>query len=115
VYAQTTADVEALDRGLRETSGCDFTIVLLHYSPTLMTLQGERPEIAFFLGCDRLAHPIADHCPDLVVHGHAHAGEFEGAIGNVPVFNVALPMSPEFWVFDLSADRPREPEYALIG
>src|SRR4051812_43513375 len=60
VYAETSADVEALDRGLRETSGCDFTIVLLHYSPTLMTLQGERPEIYFFLGCDRLAHPIAD-------------------------------------------------------
>jgi Icc-related predicted phosphoesterase len=89
--------------------------VLLHYSPTLMTLEGERPEIAAFLGCDRLAHPIADRCPDLVLHGHAHAGRFDGTIGTVPVFNVALPMKREFWVFELSADRARAPEYALVG
>jgi Icc-related predicted phosphoesterase len=80
-----------------------------------MTIEGERPEIAAFLGCDRLAHPIADHCPDLVLHGHAHAGRFDGTIGSVPVFNVALPMKREFWVFELSADRRREPEYALVG
>ncbi|MFL5895409.1 MAG: metallophosphoesterase [Thermoleophilaceae bacterium] len=115
VYAETTKDVEAVERGLRETSGCDFTIVLLHYSPTLMTLEGERPEIAFFLGSDRLAHPIADLRPDMVLHGHAHAGRFEGSIGSVPVFNVALPMAAEFWLFELSADRPRDPDYALIG
>ena len=65
------------------------------------------------LGCDRLAYPIADYCPDLVLHGHAHAGRFDGTIGSVPVFNVALPMKREFWVFELSADRL--PEYALVG
>ncbi|HEX6714772.1 MAG TPA: metallophosphoesterase [Thermoleophilaceae bacterium] len=115
VYAETGREVAALDEGLRATAACDYRIVLLHYSPTLITLQGERPEIAAFLGCDRLAHPIADHCPDLVLHGHAHAGRFDGTIGTVPVFNVALPMKREFWVFDLSADRPRAPEYALVG
>jgi Icc-related predicted phosphoesterase len=115
LYAETGKEVAALDEGLRAIAGCDFRIVLLHYSPTLMTLVGERPEIAAFLGCDRLAHPIAAHCPDLVLHGHAHAGRFEGTIGTVPVFNVALPMKREFWLFELSADRPRAPEYALIG
>ena len=115
VYAETGREVAAIDEGLGATSACDFQIVLLHYSPTLMTLQGERREIAAFLGSDRLAHPIADHCPDLVLHGHAHAGRFDGTIGSVPVFNVALPMKREFWVFELSADRPRAPEYALVG
>jgi Icc-related predicted phosphoesterase len=115
VYAETGREVAALEEGLRATADCDFQIVLLHYSPTLMTLEGERPEITAFLGCDRLAHPIADHCPDLVLHGHAHAGRFDGTIGSVPVFNVALPMKREFWVFELSADRPRAPEYALVG
>ncbi len=115
VYAETGREVAALEDGLRATADCDFRVVLLHYSPTLMTLEGERPEIAAFLGCDRLAHPIADHCPDLVLHGHAHAGRFDGTIGTVPVFNVALPMKREFWVFELSADRPRAPEYALVG
>jgi Icc-related predicted phosphoesterase len=115
VYAETGREAAAIDDGLRATSGCDYQVVLLHYSPTLTTLEGERPEIAAFLGCDRLAHPIADHCPDLVLHGHAHAGRFEGAIGSVPVFNVALPMKREFWVFELGDDRPRTPEYALVG
>ena len=115
VYAETGREAAAIDEGLRATAGCDFRVVLLHYSPTLMTLDGERPEIAAFLGCDRLAHPIADHCPDIVLHGHAHAGRFDGTIGGVPVFNVALPMKREFWVFELSADRPRAPEYALVG
>ncbi|HEX4720838.1 MAG TPA: metallophosphoesterase [Thermoleophilaceae bacterium] len=115
VYAETGLEVAAIEEGLRATADCDFRIVLLHYSPTLMTLEGERPEIAMVLGSDRLAHPIADHCPDLVLHGHAHAGRFHGTIGSVPVFNVALPMKREFWVFDLSADRPRAPEYALVG
>jgi Icc-related predicted phosphoesterase len=115
VYAETSEDAAAIDAGLRATAGCDFRIVLMHYSPTLTTIEGERPEIAFFLGCDRLAHPIAQHCPDLVLHGHAHAGRFEGSIGDVPVFNVALPMKREFWLFELSADRPRTPAYELIG
>jgi Icc-related predicted phosphoesterase len=115
VYAETGREAEAIGKGLEATAGCDFQIVLLHYSPTLMTLEGERPEIAAFLGCDRLAHPIADGCPDLVLHGHAHAGRFDGTIGTVPVFNVALPMKREFWVFELSADRARAPEYALVG
>ena len=115
VYAETGREVAALDEGLAATEECDFRIVLLHYSPTLITLEGERPEIAAFLGCDRLAHPIARHGPDLVLHGHAHAGRFEGTIGSIPVFNVALPMKREFWLFELSADRPRAPAYALIG
>lgn len=115
VYAETGKEAAAIDEGLRATGTCDFRVVLLHYAPTLMTLEGERPEIAAFLGCDRLAHPIADHRPDIVFHGHAHAGRFDGTIGSVPVFNVALPMKREFWVFELSADRPRAPEYALVG
>jgi len=115
VYAETTREVDALEAGLRATDDCDFQIVLLHYAPTLMTLEGERAEIVAFLGCDRLAHPIAHHSPDLVLHGHAHAGRFDGTIGSVPVFNVALPMKREFWVFELSADKPQAPEYALVG
>jgi Icc-related predicted phosphoesterase len=115
VYAETGREVAAIEEGLRATADCDLRIVLLHYSPTLMTLEGERPEIAMVLGSDRLAHPIADQGPDLVLHGHAHAGRFDGTIGSVPVFNVALPMKREFWVFDLSADSGRAPEYALVG
>lgn len=55
------------------------------------------------LGTDRLAAPIAQHEPDLVLHGHAHAGTFQGAIGATPVYNVSVPvMQRDFWVFEMS-------------
>jgi Icc-related predicted phosphoesterase len=103
VYAETSADVEALDRGLREVAHCSVRIVLLHYSPTETTVIGEPEGIWAFLGTDRLAPPITEHCPDLVLHGHAHAGRFEGSIGAVPVFNVSVPvMGRDFWVVEMS-------------
>jgi Icc-related predicted phosphoesterase len=108
VYATTSEDVEALERGLRELANCPFRIVLLHYSPSGETLQGEPPGIWAFLGSDRLAAPIREHAPDLVLHGHAHAGTFEGRIGDSPVYNVSVPvMGRDFWVFELST--PRRP------
>jgi Icc-related predicted phosphoesterase len=111
VYAETTAEVEAIDGGLREVAHCPFRIVLLHYSPTADTLEGEPPGIWAFLGADRLAAPILEHEPDIVLHGHAHAGRFEGAIGQVAVYNVSVPvMGRDFWRFDLSTlRRPTTP------
>jgi Icc-related predicted phosphoesterase len=103
VYAQTTADVEALDRDLRAIAACPVRVVLLHYAPTCETLIGEPREIWTFLGTDRLAAPIAQHEPDLVLHGHAHAGTFQGGIGDVPVYNVSVPvMQQDFWVFEMT-------------
>jgi Icc-related predicted phosphoesterase len=108
VYATTSEDVEALDRGLRAISMCPYRIVLLHYAPTGETLEGEPPGIWAFLGSDRLAAPIVEHAPDLVLHGHAHAGTFEGRVGESPVYNVSVPvMGRDFWVFELST--PRRP------
>ena len=54
------------------------------------TLVGEPETIWAFLGSGRLAGPIGMHRPDLVVHGHAHHGDGRGAIGEVPVHNVAV-------------------------
>jgi Icc-related predicted phosphoesterase len=102
VYAETTAEVDALAAGLEAVEGSDYRIVLLHYSPTVTTLEGEPRGIWPFLGTDRLAAPIAEHHPDVVLHGHTHAGRFEGAIGDVPVFNVAVPvLGRDFFVFEL--------------
>src|SRR5436309_1958647 len=107
VYRETTRDVEALDRGLREIAVCPTRIVLLHYAPTTDTIAGESPGIWAFLGTDRLAAPIAEHEPDLVLHGHAHAGRFSGSIGDVPVYNVSIPvMGRDFWLFELDVSQP---------
>ena len=108
-YAETTRDVEGLERGLAAIEPCAVRIALLHYSPVEATLVGEPERLWLVLGADRLAGPIAKHRPDLCVHGHAHHGSFEGDVDGVPVYNVAVHvMGREFWVFELDAER-REP------
>jgi Icc-related predicted phosphoesterase len=103
IYAEAGEEVDALDRGLRAIAHCPVRVALLHYAPTSETLVGEPEPIWAFLGTDRLAPPIAEHEPDLVLHGHAHHGTFEGRIGAVPVYNVSVPvMRQDFWVFELS-------------
>jgi uncharacterized protein len=103
IYDDTSADVEALDRSLREIALCALRVVLLHYAPVAATLEGEPPEIWMMLGSERLAAPIAEHRPHIVLHGHAHAGSFEGAIGEVPVYNVSAPViGRDFCVFELT-------------
>ena len=78
----------------------------MHYAPTTETLVGERETIWTFLGTDRLAPPMLEHNPDMVLHGHAHAGTFEGRVGEVPVYNGRVPvMGEDFWVFELSGER----------
>jgi len=102
VYTETTEEVEALGRGLEEIASCPIRIALLHYAPTTTTLEGEPKVIWAFLGSDRLAAPIAEHRPDIVLHGHGHLGRFEGFIGAVPVYNVAQPViGRDYWVFEL--------------
>ena len=89
VYAETTRQVDALEAGLEAIAGCERRLVLLHYAPISDTLVGEPEGIWAFLGSGRLAGPIGAHRPDVVFHGHAHHGRRSGAIGSVPVYNVA--------------------------
>jgi Icc-related predicted phosphoesterase len=106
VFAETTDEVVALERGLQQIEDCDLRIVLLHYSPTATTLEGEPRTIFTMLGTDRLAEPVKVHRPDIVFHGHGHAGTFEGAIDGIPVYNVAVPvMGRDFSMFELEPSR----------
>lgn len=110
VYAEATAEVEALDEGLHEVATCPVRIVLLHYAPIEATLEGEPREIFVFLGSDRFAAPILEYGPDLVLHGHAHAGSPDGMIGETPVHNVSQPvLGTDFRVFELDASRTHSP------
>jgi Icc-related predicted phosphoesterase len=102
VYAETTEEAKAIGRGLRRISHCALRIVLLHYAPIDETIAGEPPGIHVFLGSSRLGNPIQEYRPDIVLHGHAHAGTFKGHLGDVPVYNVAVHVTGrDFWVFDL--------------
>ena len=108
VYAETGREADAIGEGLLEIVRAELRVVLLHYSPIEMTLDGEPEGIRTYLGSDRLASPIAQYGADLVLHGHAHAGTFEGRIGQIPVYNVAVPVTGrDFWVFDLEGARGR--------
>jgi uncharacterized protein len=94
----------ALDDGLRAVAACAIRIVLLHYSPTAETLVGERRELWDVLGAAQMAAPIAAHRPNLVVHAHAHEGSPRGDIGDVPVYNVSMPVNGnQFRVFEFRA------------
>jgi Icc-related predicted phosphoesterase len=108
VYAETTREAEAIAQGLQEIVHCDLRVVLLHYAPVEATVVGEPTGIHVLLGSDRLATPIAECGADLVLHGHAHAGSFEGHIGQIPVYNVAVHVTGrDFWIFDLEGARGR--------
>jgi Icc-related predicted phosphoesterase len=110
VYAETGAEVQALDEGLCEVATCPIRLVVLHYSPLKATVEGEPPEIHAFLGSDRLAAPILEHGPSLVVHGHAHVGSPEGRIGETPVYNVSVPvLGRDFATFELEVASVHSP------
>src|SRR5579859_281423 len=94
--------------GLQSIVHCDLRVVLLHYAPVVDTLEGEPLGIYTYLGCDRLATPIAENGADLVLHGHAHAGSFEGRIGEIAVYNVAVHVTGRsFWIFELDGSGVR--------
>jgi uncharacterized protein len=102
IYSETSAEVDALEQGLEAIAGCHKRIVLLHYAPIVDTIVGEPEGIWAFLGSGRLAGPIGMHRPELVVHGHAHHGAAKGAIGTVPVYNVAVHVTgQDFVVFSI--------------
>jgi Icc-related predicted phosphoesterase len=68
-------------------------IAVVHYAPIHATVVGEPPEINPFLGSSRLEEPIDRYRCTAVFHGHAHRGSLEGRTkGNVPVYNVAMPL-----------------------
>lgn len=92
-------------------------IALMHYSPVQATVEGEPPEIYPFLGSSRLEEPLGRYHVSLVLHGHAHRGQPQGATkNNVPVYNVSMPLltrlfpdRPPFRVFELPASEPDRP------
>jgi Icc-related predicted phosphoesterase len=83
-------EARKLENGLRQLR-TERSVAVLHYSPTIDTLEGEPLAIFQYLGSARLADAIDrfDH-GKAVVHGHAHHGTYEGRTPRgTPVYNVA--------------------------
>jgi Icc-related predicted phosphoesterase len=90
---------EAIDEALKLESALarlrtPRRVAVLHYSPIQTTVEGEPPEIFPFLGCSRLEEPLIRYPVSAVFHGHAHHGTPEGRTtsGDIPVYNVSLPL-----------------------
>ncbi len=75
----------------------------MHYAPTTTTL-GDEPMVKhWMLGNSILGRVVDRHRVSLVVHGHAHLGNYRGATpGGTPVRNVALPVIGRPAVIDLA-------------
>jgi Icc-related predicted phosphoesterase len=87
---EALSEARKLENGLRSLR-TERSLAVLHYSPTIETLEGEPLEIYQYLGSARLADAIDrfDHVK-AVVHGHAHHGTYEGRTPRgTPVYNVA--------------------------
>lgn len=101
------AEAETLE-GLVSSLVGDIRLVLLHYSPVIDTLAGERLELYPFCGNSLLAAAIDRAGADLVIHGHAHHGSPAGATpGGVPVRNVAQPVIRKPYEIFLLDDEPQ--------
>jgi len=88
--AEGVQEALRLENGMRNAKS-DRVLVILHYAPSLDTVQGEPQEIYPFLGSSRLGETIDRFPVDAIVHGHAHHGVFEGRTpGGIPVYNVAF-------------------------
>ena len=90
VYGETTLEVEALERGLEEIAGCHKTVVLLHYAPCRTRSSASRrrsgPSSARVASPARSARTDRiSSCTGTLITARPH-----GAIGEVPVHNVAV-------------------------
>jgi Icc-related predicted phosphoesterase len=89
-YLERVRKVEKL---LLEADGV--RVLLMHYAPTYLTLEGERMDRYPEMGCKRYEKVISRTRPDLVIHAHAHRGAKRASLGEagVPVYNVSLPLN----------------------
>ncbi|BEP17626.1 metallophosphoesterase [Pyrofollis japonicus] len=67
-------------------------VVLMHYAPTYLTLEGEDKSIWPEMGSIFMEKAIRESKPNIVIHGHAHNSKrLEVTIDNILIVNVAFP------------------------
>ena len=82
------------------------TVVVLHYAPIAATVMGEPLEIYPFLGSSRLAETIDHFNVNVVFHGHAHHGTYQGqTTKGTPVFNCCLQLVNQITPTPVRIDR----------
>jgi len=102
IYAERITMVERSLSNMR----ADFKIVLMHYSPTYRTLEGENPRFYTSMGWNVYENVLIRQKPNLVLHGHSHRGSRMAWVDSVPVFNVALPVNKKIVIIDTDNLKP---------
>lgn len=110
-------EADRLDRALSSLD-TPVKVAVLHFAPTITTLTGEPPAKYPLLGNSALGRIVDKHGVHLVLHGHAHIGNPEGATpGGVPVRNVASDIHGGFSFHTVPLARPVNdiPELLSVG
>ncbi|MEW6222966.1 MAG: metallophosphoesterase [Candidatus Hadarchaeota archaeon] len=93
--------VETIDRLLGELQ-TDVKIVVSHYSPTYLTLEGERETAMPEMASQKMEDVIKKRQPDVWFHGHIHKGKkLDVEIGRTLVVNSSLPARGKIAVAEL--------------
>ena len=85
------ARIETIASLLRKEA--DLKILLTHYAPTYLTLEGETRSSYPWMGTRRFESVITEITPSVVVHAHAHRGTCRAMLEGVPIINVSLPLN----------------------
>ena len=97
--------VNFVDRQLQRIQA-DFKIVLMHYSPTYKTLEGENSRFYSSMGSRAYEMVLQNRKPTAVIHGHSLRGTRTAWLDTVPVFNVAFAVSRVITVIDTENLKP---------
>src|SRR4051794_41806124 len=84
-YAETTRDVDGLERGLRAIEGCGLRIALLHYAPCEATLVGEPERLWLRPRPHRPPRAVPGHRPPPPPPRPPHPRPLHGRAGGRPV------------------------------
>jgi len=80
----------------------DIVIVVTHYAPTYLTLEGEKQEIWPELGSRAVEKALLKARPDIAIHGHAHnSRRLEAMLDGIRVLNVAFPARKDVTIVKL--------------
>lgn len=103
IYKRYEVRFSKIGRMLREIKG-EYVVVMTHYAPTYLTLEGENESIWPEMGCKRMESIIRETRPLVWIHGHAHKStRLETWLGFTYVLNVSLPARGKIVVLDVEA------------
>ena len=94
--------VQVVKEMIQKKVSDSINLLLIHYSPTSLTIEGEDDSVYPLLMDERMETVIRETRPDLVIHGHAHNSKVLFArINETKVFNVAFPARKGITMIDI--------------